>query len=222
MTTNPIRLLLVDDHTVLRVGLRAFFEEQKEPTFCIVGEAASGELALELISEKRPDIILLDLNLEGMGGLQVVIELRRRGSTAKVLILTQYADAIYLRRCLESGANGYVLKSARGDELLTAIHAILAGGTYVEPSLAASLVRPIASEASPLSVEESFARLTVREQQVLGLIAEGYSNKEIATSLDVAVKTAMAHRANLMEKLNIHNRSKLIRFAIQAGLIQED
>jgi len=222
MNPHSIRMLLVDDHAVLRVGLRAFFEEQKDCSFNIVGEAASGEQALDMIDEKRPDIILLDLNLEGMGGLQVIIELRRRNSPCKILVLTQYADAIYLRRCLESGANGYVLKSARGDELLTAILAIMAGGTYVEPSLAASLVKPKDGKSSPLSVNDAFSRLTTREKQVLGLIAEGHSNKEIAKTLDVAVKTAMAHRANLMEKLDIHNRSKLIRFAIQVGLIPGD
>ena len=220
--TLPARIVIADDHAVLRIGLRAFLEEQKDVRYEVVGEASSGEQAIELVEKLRPHLLILDLNLEGMGGLEVTLELRHRGIEVPILILTQYAETAYLRRLLEAGANGYILKSARGEELLSAIRAVRAGGTYIDPSLAGGLVAQAMGEAKPGSDDEAYARLTPRERQVLKLVAEGYSNKEIANALDVAVKTVMAHRANLMDKLGIHNRSKLVRFAIRVGLVQLD
>lgn len=215
-----ITMVLADDHVVLRVGLRAFLEEQTDPTIEVVGEASTGEEAIDLVERLRPDILLLDLAMPGLGGMGATIELRRRGSQVRILILTQYAESVYLRRVLEAGANGYILKTARGEELLSAIRAVMTGGTYIDPSLAGKLVnRTLSDKDPPASDEEAYARLTPRERQVLKLVAEGYSNKEIAASLDLAVKTVMAHRANLMDKLDIHNRSKLIQFAIRTGLV---
>ena len=220
---NPIRMVLADDHVVLRVGLKSFFEEQSDPRIQVVGEASSGGEAIELVEKLRPDFLLLDLSMPVMGGLEATIELRRRGHPIKILILTQFNETIYLRRVLESGVNGYILKSARGEELLSAIRAIMTGGTDIEPSMAAGLVSKaldIHKELPAESTEESFTRLTPRERQVLKLVAEGASNKEIADSLELSVKTVMTHRLNLMDKLDIRNRSKLIQFAIQMGLIQ--
>lgn len=217
--TNPVRLVLADDHVVLRVGLKAFFEEQG---FQVIGEASTGEQAVELVQKLKPDLLLLDLSMPGMGGMEATIELRKRGSTTKILILTQFSEGIYLRRLLEGGANGYILKSARGEELVSAIRAVMSGGTYIDPSLAGAIVsRALGETPTPSagSQEEAYARLTPRERQILKLIAEGSSNKEIASSLNLAVKTVMAHRVNLMSKLDIHNRSKLVQFAIQVGLI---
>jgi two-component system response regulator NreC len=213
-----LRLVLADDHAVLRVGLRAFLEEQVDPRITVVAEASSGEQAIELVTEHRPDVLLLDLSMPGLGGIGATLELRRRGSRVGILVLTQYAETVYLKRMLEAGANGYILKTARGDELLAAIRAVACGGTWVEPSMAAALL-PGAVEQKPASDEDALAVLTPRERQVLALVAEGYTNKEIAVALDVAVKTAMTHRANLMDKLGIHNRSKLIQFAIRTGLL---
>lgn len=217
--SSPIRIVLADDHTVLRVGLRAFLEEQTDPTFEVVGEGSDGEQALALVEKTHPDLLMLDLSMPGLGGLETTIELRRRGARMPILVLTQHAETVYLRRLLEAGASGYILKSARGEELLAAIRAVLGGGTYIEPSLASGLVSSAFGSEAPTSEEDAYARLTPREQQVLKLVAEGYSNKEIAQALDVAVKTVMAHRANLMEKLGIRNRSKLVQFAIKMGLI---
>jgi len=219
--TRPIRVVLADDHTVLRVGLRSFLEEQTTPEIQVVGEAATGEDALNLVEKLYPDLLLLDLSMKGMGGLATAIELRRRGLNVRILVLTQYAESIYLRRLLEAGANGYILKSARGEELLSAIRAVMNGGTYIDPSLAGSFFSCVinGSSAPSQSAEEAYARLTPRERQVLKLVAEGFTNKEIAASLDLAVKTVMTHRMNLMDKLNIRNRSKLIQFAISVGLV---
>jgi len=219
---NTARLVLADDHVVLRVGLRSFLEDQTEPTIKVVGEASSGEEALALVEAQSPDLLLLDLSMAGMGGLETAIELRRRGLPVRILVLTQYSESILLRRLMEAGVNGYILKSARGEELLAAVRAVLAGGTYIDPSLAGSLMSTALSgdERPPGSEEDAWARLTPREKQVLKLVAEGYTNKQVAEALGLAVKTVMAHRFNLTEKLGIHNRSKLIQFAIRVGLVQ--
>ncbi|MCA9672033.1 MAG: response regulator transcription factor [Myxococcales bacterium] len=219
MKRDTIRVVLVDDHAVLRVGLRAFLEERTSPRFVVLGEASRGEDALELVETLRPDVLLLDLSLEGMGGLETTLELRRREVPVKVLVLTQHAESVYLKRLLEAGANGYILKSARGEQLVGAIESVVEGGTYVDPSLAAALVNGTASSAVPATDEEALARLTPRERQVLLCVAEGKTNKEIARALDVAIKTVMTHRANMMDKVGIHNRSKLVQFAIRTGLL---
>lgn len=211
-------IVLADDHTVLRVGLRAFLEEQELMQLEVVAECASGEEAVEAVVKHAPALLILDLSMPGLGGIGAALELRRRGVSTRILVLTQHADPASARRALEAGANGYMVKTARGEELVSAIRAVVAGGTYVDPSLAGALLRR-SGDQPPASDEEALQRLTDRERQVLRLLAEGYSNKEIAGALDVAVKTVMAHRANLMEKLNIHNRSKLIQFAIRMGLM---
>lgn len=219
MSTGPVRVVLADDHVVLRVGLRSFLEEQERPKVEVIGEAGTGEEAVALVEKVRPDLLLLDLAMPGMGGLEVTIELRHRGHRLPILILTQYAEAVYLRRLLGAGANGYILKSARGEALLGALEAVLAGGTYIDPSLAGCLVSRNGPSDPPGSDEEAYARLSPREQQVLKMVAEGLSNKEIAAALEVAVKTVMAHRANLMDKLDIHNHSRLVQFAMRMGLL---
>ncbi|MBI5508164.1 MAG: response regulator transcription factor [Deltaproteobacteria bacterium] len=217
---KPVRMILTDDHVVLRVGMRSFLEEQQDPPVEVVGEAASGEETIPLVESTKPDLLLLDLSLKGMGGIETTIELRRRNSAVTILVLTQHDEPIFLQRLLEAGANGYILKSARGDELMAAIRAVLAGGTYIDPSLARAVVgmggqRPVRSE------DEGFESLTPRERQVLKLVAEGYSNKETAAALGVAVKTVMTHRFNLMEKVGIHNHAKLVQFAIKMGLLPQ-
>jgi len=219
---ESIRVVLADDHAVLRVGMRAFLEEQTEPRVQVVGEASRGEEAVELVERLAPDLLILDISMPGLGGLETAIELRHRGMQTPILVLTQHAESVYIRRFMEIGANGYILKSARGEELLTAIRAVVSGGTYLEPSLAGNLMSRVLGGQPPSSDEEAYTSLTPRERQVLKLVAEGYSNKEIARSIQVAVKTAMAHRANMMDKLGIHNRSKLVQFAIRVGLLQVD
>lgn len=217
---KTIRTIVADDHTVLRVGLRAFLEEQQDPPIEVIGECASGEEAVSAVKQQSPNLLLLDLSMPGLGGLGATLEIRRLGLTAKILILTQHAEVQSVRRALEAGANGYIVKTARGEELLAAIRAVLAGGTYVDPSLAGALFAPAKGETGPGSDAEALERLTPRERQVLQLIAEGYSNKEVAGALNIALKTAMAHRANLMDKICIHNHSKLVQFALRVGLTE--
>ena len=216
---DSVRVVLADDHVVLRVGLRAFLEDSTSPRFEVVGEASQGEAALELVERLKPDVLMMDISMPGLGGLETTIELRHRGWRGPILILTQFAEAVYLQRLLEAGANGYILKSARGDELLAALRAVHGGGTYVDPSLAGALVNRSMGGEHAVPDEEAYAKLTPREQQVLKLVADGMSNKEVSAALDVAVKTVMAHRANLMDKLGIHNHSHLVQFAIRLGLL---
>ena len=213
------RVVLCDDHVVLRVGMRSFLEEQHDPPIRVVGEASTGEEAVELVERVAPHLLLLDLSMPGIGGIGTILELRRRGRPVKILVLTQHAESAHLRRALEAGAQGFVLKTARGEDLLAAIRAVLAGGTWIDPTMAGSLVEQMLSPDAPASDQAALDRLTTREKQVLTLVAEGLTNKEIADSLGIAVKTVMAHRANLMEKLGVHNHSKLVRFAIRVGLL---
>ncbi|MCB9537638.1 MAG: response regulator transcription factor [Myxococcales bacterium] len=222
--SGPVRMVLVDDHAVLRAGLRAFFEEQTRPALQVVAEASTAEEALEVVARVMPQLLVMDLSMPGLGGIGGLLELRRRGLPVPVLVLSQHAEPVMVRRALEAGANGYVLKTARGEELLAAVRAVLDGGTYVDPSVAGALLSGHdlfgRGAGAPASDEEALQRLSPRERQVLTLIAEGYSNKEVAQALDVAVKTAMAHRANLMDKLAIHNHSKLVHFALRVGLVR--
>ncbi len=216
-----ISVVIADDHRMLRAGLRALLEERSKDKVVVLAEASSGEEAIELVEAHRPDVLLLDLAMPGLGGLGTTIELVKRASKTRVLIVTQYTEAIHLRRAFEAGANGYITKVARGDELLSAIRSVAAGGTYVDPTLARNLVNSAYGKgAPPSSDEEALERLTPRERQVLRLVAEGLSSKEIAASLDISVKTVMAHRANTMDKLRIRNRSKLIQFGIRTGLVE--
>ncbi len=219
-------MVIADDHAVLRVGLKTFFNEQTDFLLQVIGEAATGIEAIERVKTLRPDLLLLDLSMPELGGLETALEIRRQGLSVKILILTQFCEKIYLERALEIGVNGYVLKSARGEELLSAIRSVLKGGTYIDPSLAGALLTKSEAQVNGIhemggaGTKEDLDKLTTRERQVLAMIAEGCSNKEMAIALNLAVKTVMVHRMNLMEKLNIHNRSMLIRFAIQMGLVQ--
>ena len=214
-----LRIVLADDHTVLRVGLRAWLEDQGGQ-FQVVGEASDGEAAIALVEKLQPHLVVMDLSMAGLGGMEATQELRHRGSKVPILILTQYSEPMVLRRGLEAGANGYVLKSARGEDLLSAVRAVAAGGTYIDPAVAGALVSRALGRQELTSGEEAFEQLTPRERQILQMVANGLANKEIASSLDVAVKTVMAHRANLMDKLGIHNHSKLVQLAIKMGLVQ--
>ena len=221
-SSQPVRMVIADDHTVLRAGLRAFLSDQTNPAIVVVAEAASAEEAIEAVERLAPDILLLDLAMPGLGGLGATLELRRRGRTTPILILTQHAESVSVQRAFEARANGYILKTARGEDLVSAIRAVLAGGTYVDPTLAGALMVARAQRASGAAQapeDEAFDSLTPREREILKLIAEGYSNKEISDALSIAVKTVMAHRANLIEKLDIHNLSKLVQFAIRVGLL---
>ncbi len=217
---NSIRVLIADDHAIVRDGVRALLALSEDIT--VVGEAANGQQAIELARTLSPDVILMDIAMPGLGGLEATIEIRKDNPQAKILVLTQYEDREYIRRFLKAGVSGYVLKKAAGAELTTAIRAVSRGGLVLDPDVAREAMREQAGSATSGQAADPYETLTDREKQVLKLVAEGHSNKEVAELLDISVKTAMSHREHIMQKLDLHSRTDLIRFAIQQGVIRVD
>jgi DNA-binding NarL/FixJ family response regulator len=210
------RILIADDHAILREGVRALLATADD--LDVVGEAGDGREAIELAERLEPDAILMDVAMPGLGGLEATLEIRRRVPRAKILVLTQYAEPEYVRRFLKAGVSGYVLKKAAGADLLSAIRAVMRGGLVLDPEVARTALlddgAPGAQEAP-----DAYESLTDREKQVLKLVAEGHTNKEIADLLGISVKTAMSHREHVMVKLQVHNRTELVRFALRRGVI---
>jgi DNA-binding NarL/FixJ family response regulator len=213
-----IRVLIADDHAILREGVRALLQLTNDIE--VVGEAADGRQAIEQCRKLDPDVVLMDIAMPGLGGLEAALEMKKEGLRAKVLILSQYEDREYVRRLLKAGVSGYVLKKSAGAELAGAIRAAARGGLVLDPEVA----RTAMEEAGPSAPAGSdpYEALTDREKQVLKLVAEGNSNKEVADVLGISVKTAMSHRERVMEKLGLHNRTELVRFALRRGVIRMD
>lgn len=212
-----ITILLVDDHDLVREGLRALLE--REPTFSVVGEAGDGQTALRLTKSLQPQVVLMDVSLPGgLGGLEATEVILADCPQTKVLVLTQYDNPEYIRRALRIGAHGYLLKRGAGAQLVEAIRTVAAGGRYLHPVAAAEVVEMLAAGKS--LGEDELDTLTPRERQVIKLLAEGRTSREIAKELGISLKTAMTHRANLMTKLDLHSRGDLIKFAIRRGIIQ--
>jgi DNA-binding NarL/FixJ family response regulator len=216
---SRIRVLLVDDHAILREGLRALL--QAAPDLEVVGEASDGRGGIDRAVALRPDVVVMDVSMEGLGGYEATIEIRRLVPDARVLVLTQYDEGSYVRRFLQAGVSGYLLKKSAGSELVSAIRAVARGGVVLDPDVAREALAG-ASGAAAESSDSAYDALTDREKQVLKLVAEGRSNKEIASLLDISVKTAMSHREHLMEKLGLHSRTELVKFALRAGVITLD
>lgn len=214
MTT---RLLLVDDHAVVRSGLRMLLEDESDME--IVGEAESASEAIANAIRLKPNVILMDIGLPDMSGIEATREIKKRVPDAAIVALTIHEDEEYFFKMLEAGASGYVPKRAAPDELLTAIHAAANGQVYLYPSLAKLLVRDYLGGGRP-SEEQSASELTDREQEVLTYLAEGANNEEIAAALVISPKTVARHRENIMRKLNLHSRAELVRYAIRKGIIK--
>lgn len=212
-----IRVLIADDHAIVREGVRALLTMADDIE--VVGEASNGQEAVDLARTLSPDVILMDIAMPGLGGLEATIAIRKENPAARVLVLTQYEDREYIRRFLKIGVSGYVLKKAAGSELTAAIRAVHRGGLVLDPAVAREAMREQASEGSRGGADP-YDALTDREKQVLKLVAEGRSNKEVAEMLDISVKTAMSHREHIMQKLDLHSRTDLIKFALQKGVIR--
>jgi two-component system response regulator NreC len=214
MTT---RILLADDHSVLRSGLRLLLESQ--PDLQVVGEAATGMETLNLAEQVQPDLILLDLSMPHLGGLDALSVLKQIVPSVKVLILTMHDDKQYLRRAIQSGASGYILKKAADVELLSAIRAVLRGEMYVHPSMTKSLVEELLPQSGDTTAKDDWDSLSEREQEVLKLVALGHTSAEIAEKLSLSAKTVETYRARGMEKLGLRTRAALVRYALRSGLI---
>jgi DNA-binding NarL/FixJ family response regulator len=216
--SGKIRVIVVDDHAILREGVRALLQLQADIE--VVGEAANGAEAIEAVTRLDPDVVLMDIAMPGLGGIEAALELKKLGRRARVLILSQYEDREYVRRLLKAGVAGYVLKKSAGGELANAIRAVHRGGLVLDPEVA----RTAMEEGGPAAPDaaDPYDALTDREKQVLKLVAEGRSNKEVAEVLGISVKTAMSHREHVMEKLGVHNRTELVRFALKKGVIRVD
>jgi DNA-binding NarL/FixJ family response regulator len=211
-----IRILLADDHAIVREGLKALINSQ--PDMEVIGEVVDGAQALRLADELDPDVAVVDVSMPEMGGAQVTERLRAARPDRKILILTIHEDKSYLRALLAAGAAGYVLKRAAAAELVQAIRAVAGGGTYIDPSLAGGVVEDFvhpepATEGTPLDLSE-------RESEVLRLIAQGYSNKEIASRLKLSVKTVETYKSRSMEKLGARSRVDIVRYAARRGWLE--
>ena len=218
-----IRVLLADDHAVLRAGLKLLLEEESD--IRVVGEAADGAAVLPLAEACQPDLILLDLTMPRLGGLEIVPLLQKHVPQARILILTMHDDEGYLREALQVGASGYVLKKAADVELLSAIRAVMRGEVYIHPAMTRSLLGDVMPDGLPRTAstdEELWATLSDREQEVLQLVALGYTGREIAEQLSLSVKTVETYRARGMEKLQLRSRAALVRFALANDLMDKE
>ena len=211
----PIRILIVDDHRILRAGLKTLFKS--DPNLEVVGEATNGDEALQSAQDTCPDVVLMDIGMPGMDALEATRTLVKRLPNTRILILTMYEDSTLLQAYLKEGAAGYIIKRAAESELIDAIYAVWRGMIYVHPSLMRTLVtKP--QEALPRA-EVVSDTLTAREVEVLRLVARGHTNRQIANALSISVRTVETHRANLMEKLDLHSRIALMHYADEHGLI---
>jgi two-component system response regulator NreC len=211
-----IRLLLVDDHAVVRTGLRMLLETEEDIE--IVGEAGTGREALQAIEQQHPTMVVMDIGLPDMTGIEVARQIKQIWPEVAVVALTIHEDEEYFFQMLQAGANGYVPKRAAPEELLTALRTAAEGGVYLYPSLAKLLVRDyLSGERESASALDG---LTDREQEVLTHLAEGASNHDIAETLNISPKTVARHRENIMRKLNLHSRAELVKYAIRKGIIK--
>jgi len=212
------RVLLTDDHTLFRQAIRTLLAS--EPDLEVVGEAANASEAVTLAQQLRPDVVLMDIGMAGMSSFEATRQIRRDRPETHVLFLSMYDDEDYLAECMEIGANGYVLKDSPAEQLLTGIREVHRGGSYLSPRLLTRLVDGFRMQGRGGERQPRFGTLTKREREILKLLAEGKSVKEIATGFNLSVKTVEAHKFNLMRKLDIHNKAQLVQYAIQKKVIR--
>ncbi|MDR7554600.1 MAG: response regulator transcription factor [Armatimonadota bacterium] len=217
---NTIRVLLADDHPVLRAGLRALLEH--EPDMVVVGEASTGREAVALAAQTHPDVVVMDIGMPEMDGLEATRQLRALGLRTQVLILTVHAQERYLFPVLKAGAAGYVNKTAADVELITAIRTVAAGGAYLHPAAARALLEDFVARVRAGEEQDSYDRLSEREREVLKLVAEGYTTREIAERLFLSPKSVETYRARILEKLELRTRAELVRYALRRGLLLEE
>jgi DNA-binding NarL/FixJ family response regulator len=212
-----VRVLLADDHGIVRRGLRTMLESA--PGVSVVGEAADGLEALRLCAELRPEILIVDVGMPKLNGIEVATRALRSLPSLKVIFLSMHSDESYIMRALAAGASAYLLKEATDEDLLPALSAVAAGKRFFSPAVSTLLAGEYVRRLRERGFEDSYDLLTDREKEVLQLLAEGRSNKEVAALLEVGVSTVETHRANLMQKLNLHNTAEIVLYAVRKRLI---
>jgi DNA-binding NarL/FixJ family response regulator len=215
---RPLRVVLADDHALVRAGLRSLIEQLKDVT--VVAEAADGHAALEAAAAHHPDIVLMDITMPGMNGFEAALRLRKEHPQIRIIVLSMHATEEYVLQALRAGASGYLVKDSAPLELALALQAVARGETYLSPPISRQVVDGYMQRAGDTS--EPLSVLTGRQREILQLVAEGNSTKDIARKLDLSVKTVETHRAQLMERLDIHDVAGLVRFAVRHGLIGTD
>jgi DNA-binding NarL/FixJ family response regulator len=217
---KPIRILLADDHTIVRQGLARLLEDQTD--LRVVGEASDGRMAFEKATALKPDIVIMDIAMPLMNGIEAAKRIRKDLPETKILILSMYSHEHYIHELLETGISGYLLKDSSGRDIISAIKAAMKGETFLSPSISKKVVESYLSPRKSSSMEERYKQLSNREREVFQLIAEGHSTKRIGEMLYVSVSTVKSHKGNIMEKLGISNPIRLVHFAIKLGLVDPD
>ncbi|MGB7592666.1 MAG: response regulator transcription factor [Terriglobia bacterium] len=215
---NKIRVLLAEDHILVRQGFRRILED--DPGISVVGEARTGLEAIDQCKELQPDVVVMDLSMPDLGGLEATAEILKANPQIKILILSMYSNEAYVRKAFELGAKGYILKNAIEVDLTRAVMALAEGQAYFSPGVSHIVLESMKAGTFQGTSQDPYEKLTLREKEVLQLIAQGKSNKEIATLLNISVNTVAVHRARLMETLNLHRTAELVLFAVKKGLIQ--
>ena len=215
---KKIRVLLAEDHILVRQGFRRILED--DPGITVVGEARTGLEAIEQCKELKPDVVVMDLSMPELGGLEATAEVLKANPQIKILILSMYSNEAYVRKAFELGAKGYILKNAIEVDLTRAVMALAEGQAYFSPGVSHIVLESMKAGTFQGTSQDPYEKLTLREKEVLQLIAQGKSNKEIATLLNISVNTVAVHRARVMETLNLHRTAELVLFAVKKGLIQ--
>jgi DNA-binding NarL/FixJ family response regulator len=207
------RVIIADDHVIFRQGLLNLLKSA--PDLSVIGEAGGGLETLDLILKERPDIAILDISMPGLDGFEILQKIQSMGIATKVIFLTMHNETLTARRALQLKASGYVLKDNAFEDLLYAVKAVSAGGTFISPSVSERLMKASSEEGKEAHI------LTIREREVLKLIASGFTNKQIAVQLFISVKTVETHRTNIMQKLDVHTTADLVRYAIKTGILEK-
>jgi DNA-binding NarL/FixJ family response regulator len=215
---TPIRILLADDHTVVRTGLKLLLERQ--PDFEVVGEACDGRETMVLAASLKPDVVVLDIAMPQLSGLEAARQICALVPRTGIVILSMHSDESYVMRALKAGARGYLLKDSAEAELIGAIRAVVGGKAFFSPAISKMLAEDYVREMHLRGAEDSYELLTTREREILHLLAEGRSNKEVAATLNLSVYTVETHRSNILEKLNLHTTPELILYAVRKGLVR--
>lgn len=214
---SQIRIALADDHAVMRTGLRLVLERQAD--FSVIGEASDGREAVALVQKEAPDVLVMDIGMPNLNGIEAARQVAAAAPQVSVVILSMHSDEAYVLRALKAGARGYLLKESAESDLIAAIRAVHAGKAFFSPAVSRMLVQDYVRQLQDREIEDSYELLTTREREILQLIAEGKSNKEIAAILNLSLYTIETHRGNLMEKLGLHTVPELILYAVRKGVI---